>query len=52
MQETMYVHDTIRVLPEGESTYNLPCKVVNIHQEKEGISILFIWLYGGVYDCK
>ncbi len=52
MQKTVYVHDTIRVLAEGEFTYNLPCKVVNIHQEKEGKSILFIWLHGGVYDRK
>ena len=46
------IHDTIRVLPEGEFTYNLPCKVVNIHQEKEGKALLFIWLHGGVGDRK
>lgn len=47
-----YVHDTITVMPEGEFVYNLPCKVVNIHQEKEGKSLLFIWLHGGVKDKK
>ena len=48
--KTLKVHDTLTVLPEGEFTYNLPCKVVNINQEKEGKSMLFIWLHGGVKD--
>ena len=48
--KTLKVHDTLTVLPEGEFTYNLPCKVVNINQEKEGKSMLFIWLNGGVKD--
>lgn len=43
-------HDTIVVMPNGEFTYNLPCKVVNINQETEGKSLLFIWLHGGVCD--
>lgn len=32
----VYVHDTITntVMPDGEFVYNLPCKVVNIHQER------------------
>lgn len=48
------VHDTIRIgsMPDGEFVYNLPCKVVNIHQEKEGKSLMFIWLHGGVHDRK
>ena len=48
--KTLTVHDTLTVLPEGEFTYNLSCKVVNINQEKEGKSMLFIWLHGGVKD--
>ncbi len=50
----VYVHDTITkaMMPEGTFYYNLPCKVVNIHQEKEGKSLLFIWLHGGVHDRK
>lgn len=47
-RDTIFVHDTIAVMPEGEFVYNLPCKVINIHQEKEGKSLLFIWLHGGV----
>ena len=39
-------------LPNGEFIYNLPCKVVNIHQEKEGKSIVFLWLHGGVHDVS
>lgn len=35
---------------EGTFTYNLPCRVMNIHQEKDGKSLLFIWLHGGVSD--
>ena len=49
-EKIVYVHDTIAVMPEGEFVFNLPCKVVNIHQEKEGKSLLFIWLHGGVKD--
>lgn len=48
--DTVFVHDTIAVMPEGEFVYNLPCKVVNIHQKKRGKSLLFIWLHGGVHD--
>ncbi|MBQ0024580.1 MAG: prolyl oligopeptidase family serine peptidase [Bacteroidales bacterium] len=39
-----------KAMPNGEFAYNVPCKVVNIHQEKEGKSILFLWLHGGVHD--
>lgn len=47
---TEIVHDTIKLngIPNGEFVYNLPCKVVNIHQEKGGKALLFIWLHGGV----
>ena len=48
--DTVYIHDTIKTMPEGEFVYNLPCKVVNIHQEQEGKSLLFVWLHGGVRD--
>ena len=48
--DTVYVHDTIMAMPEGEFVNNLPCKVVNIHQEQEGKSLLFVWLHGGVRD--
>ncbi|MBQ0124075.1 MAG: prolyl oligopeptidase family serine peptidase [Bacteroidales bacterium] len=37
-------------MPNGEFIYNVPCKVVNIHQELDGQSILFLWLHGGVHD--
>lgn len=40
------------MMPNGEFIYNLPCKVVNIHQELEGKSVLFLWLHGGVRDRK
>ena len=50
VKDTIYVHDTIKILPEGEFTYYIPCRVVNIHQEKEGKALLFIWLHGGVKD--
>lgn len=43
---------TVSSVYNGEYIYNLPCKVVNIHQEKEGKSILFIWLHGGVHDVS
>lgn len=42
--------NSLQSLENGEFIYNLPCKVVNIHQEKEGKSILFLWLHGGVHD--
>lgn len=47
-----YVHDTmyVQTVANGTFVYNLPCKVVNIHQEKPGKSILFLWLHGGVHD--
>lgn len=48
-RDTVYIHDTVSAMPNGDFFYNLPCKVVNIHQEKEGKSLLFIWLHGGVY---
>ena len=47
--DTVYVHDTVCTMPNGEFFFNLPCKVVNIHQEKDGKSLLFIWLHGGVH---
>ena len=37
-------------MPQGEFTYNLPCRVVNIHTEKPGKAVLFLWLHGGVHD--
>lgn len=49
-RDTVYIHDT--VCPNGTFTYNLPCRVVNIHQENEGKSILFLWLHGGVHDTS
>ncbi len=49
-KDTIYVHDTIICMPNGDFTLNLPCKVVNIHQEKVGKSILFLYLHGGVHD--
>ena len=51
-QDIIKTNDTIKVLPEGEFTYNLPCRVVYIHQEKEGKSVLFVWLHGGVHDRR
>lgn len=48
-QKTVYVQNSI---PEGEFVYNLPCKVVGINQDKEGKSILFLWLHGGVSDVS
>lgn len=51
-ENSIYVHDTISAMSNGEFVYNLPCKVVNIHQEQEGKSLLFIWLHGGVHDRK
>ena len=48
--DTVYIHDTIKMMPDGDFVYNLPCKVVNIHQEQEGKSLLFVWLHGGVHD--
>lgn len=41
---------TIYAQTNGTFTYNLPCKVTNIHQEKPGKSILLLWLHGGVHD--
>lgn len=37
-------------IANGEFISNLPGKVVGIHQELPGKSILFLWLHGGVYD--
>ena len=50
VSDTVFIYDTIMIMPEGEYVYNIPCKVVNIHQEREGKSLLFIWLHGGVHD--
>lgn len=44
------VRNDVPSAPEGEFVYNVPCKVVNIHQEKPGKSIMFLWLHGGVHD--
>lgn len=44
--------DSVPSIPEGEFTYNMPCKVVGIHQEKKGKSIMFLWLHGGVHDTS
>ena len=49
--------ENMRALPprpsfEGEFVYNLPCKVINIHMEKPGKAVLFLWLHGGVKDRK
>ena len=38
------------VLPEGEFTYNVPCKVVYVNADKPGKAILWLWLHGGVHD--
>ena len=38
------------ILPEGEFTYNLPCKVVYVNADKPGKAILWLWLHGGVHD--
>ena len=48
--DTVYIHEPMMAMPDGEFVYNLPCKVVNIHQEQNGKSLLFIWLHGGVHD--
>ena len=42
--------NTALTMPEGEFTYDLPCRVVNIHTEKPGKAVLFLWLHGGVHD--
>ena len=49
-RDTIVVHDT--VLAEGTFTYNIPCKVVNIHPELPGKAMLVFWLHGGVNDQK
>lgn len=33
-------------------TFNLPCRVINIHPELPGEAVLFLWLHGGVHDKK
>lgn len=40
------------VLPEGEFTYNLPCRVIHVNTDKPGKAILWLWLHGGVRDYK
>ena len=37
-------------LPSGEFTYNLPCRVVNIHTDQPGRALMVVWLHGGVHD--
>ena len=41
---------SVTTLPEGEFTYNVPCRVVNINTEKPGKAIVLLWLHGGVHD--
>lgn len=43
---------TNATLPPDTFTYNLPCQVINIHPEKQGKALLFVWLHGGVHDRK
>ena len=43
---------SVTTLPEGEFTYNVPCRVVNINTEKPGKAIVLLWLHGGVHDYK
>lgn len=45
-RDTIFVHDT--VMPEGEITYNIPCRVISVNQSKPGKSVCFLWLHGGV----
>lgn len=33
-------------------TYNLPCQVISINQDKDGKALLFLWLHGGVHDSN
>lgn len=40
----------VTALPEGEFTYNVPCRVVNINTDKPGKAIIVLWLHGGVRD--
>lgn len=49
-RDTIVIHDT--VLVEGTFTYNIPCRVMNIHPELPGKAMLVIWLHGGVFDQK
>ena len=42
----------VTALPEGEFTYNVPCRVININTEKPGKAIVLLWLHGGVHDYK
>ncbi|MBQ1723897.1 MAG: hypothetical protein II034_08885 [Muribaculaceae bacterium] len=37
-------------LPNGEYTYNLPCRVVNLNTDQPGRAMLVVWLHGGVHD--
>lgn len=43
-------NQTDAVFPEGEFTYNLPCRVVYINSDKPGKAIVWLWLHGGVSD--
>lgn len=51
-QESCDNKNTEVVLPEGEFTYNLPCRVVHINADKPGKAIVWLWLHGGVRDYK
>ena len=51
-QESCDNKKTEVVLPEGEFTYNLPCRVVHINADKPGKAIVWLWLHGGVRDYK
>lgn len=51
-QESCDNKKTEVVLPEGEFTYNLPCRVVHINPDKPGKAIVWLWLHGGVRDYK
>ena len=37
-------------MPQGEFTYNLPCRVKNIHTHQPGRALMVVWLHGGVHD--
>ena len=51
-QESCDNKKTEVVLPEGEFTYNLPCRVVHINPDKPGKATVWLWLHGGVRDYK
>lgn len=55
-RDTVYIHDTIYkcnpIASADTFTYNIPCKIVNIHPELDGKAIMFFWLHGGVRDLR